>query len=184
MFFTTDADVKAGIGSARYSPDGRRIASGSDAQEKAIRIWDAENGRVLQTITGQGGRIQALAYSPDGKKIASNAPEDKAVKIWDAETGRLVRSIPVEDNGGVFSLAWSPDGKRLASGAVYGGEDDYGNHIELWNAETGENIRTIWESGAIFSLAFTPDSRRVVAGCTFTDACFIKVYDALTGNEL
>ena len=167
-----------------WSPDGRRIASGSDAQEKTIRIWDAESGRVLQTITGQGGRIQALAYSPDGKKIASSAVEDKAVKIWDAETCKLFRTIPVKGNGGVFSLAWSPDGKRLASGALYGGEDDYGNHIELWNAEPGENIRTIWESGTIFSLAFTPDGRRIVAGCTFTDARFIKVFDALTGEEL
>jgi WD40 repeat protein len=167
-----------------WSPDGRRIATGSDATEKTIRIWDAESGRVLQTITGQGGRILALAYSPDGKKIASSALEDKAVKIWDAETGRLIRSIAVEDNGGVYSLAWSPDGKRLASGAVYGGEEDYGNHIAIWNAETGEPIMTIWEDGTIFSLAFTPDGRRIVAGCTFSDARFIKVFDALTGKEL
>jgi WD40 repeat protein len=167
-----------------WSPDGRRIASGSDAKEKAIRIWDAESGRLLQTITGQGGRIYTLAYSPDGKKIASAALEDKAVKIWDAETGRLIRSIPVEDNGGVYSLAWSPDGKRLTTGAVYGGDEDYGNHIEIWNAETGENIRTIWERGGVYSLAFTPDGRRIVAGCTFSDARFVRVYDALTGEEL
>ncbi|MDR3357170.1 MAG: hypothetical protein LBO04_08325, partial [Spirochaetaceae bacterium] len=63
-------------------------------------------------------------------------------------------------------------------------EDDYGNHIEIWNAETGENIRTIWERGGVFSLAFTPDGRRLVAGCTFSDAWFIRVFDVLTGDEL
>jgi WD40 repeat protein len=167
-----------------WSPDGKRIASGSDAKEKTIRLWDAETGRVLQTIPGQGGRIVALVFSPDGKKLASSTLDDKAIKIWDANTGKLLRSIPIEDNGGVYSLSWSPDGKRLASGAVYGGEDDSGNHIEIWNAETGETIRTIWENGAIYSLTWTPDGRRIIATSNFSDAQMIKVFDARTGKEL
>jgi WD40 repeat protein len=177
-----------GVSVVAWSPDGKRIASGSNQTEKAIRIWDAESGRVLQTITGQGGRINALVFSPDGRRLASSTPEDKAIKIWDAETGREIRSIPImyegkTYNGGVFSLAWSPDGKRIVSGAIYGGKGS-GDHVEIWNTETGECIRSIREKGTVLSITFTPDGRRIVAGCTFTDARFIKVYDALTGNEL
>jgi WD40 repeat protein len=167
-----------------WSPNGKQLASGSDAQEKTIRIWDANNGKILQTIPNQGGRIVALTYSPDGKKIASSVVEDKAIKIWDSETGRLIKSIPIENSGGVYSLAWSPDGKQLVSGAVYGGEDDYGTHIRIWNTETWERIRVIGENGAIYSISWTPDGRRLVAVCNFNDGQFIKVYDALSGNEL
>jgi WD40 repeat protein len=167
-----------------WSPNGKQLASGSDAQEKTIRIWDAGSGRLLQTISGQGGRIVALTYSPDGKKIASSTVEDKTIKIWDSETGRLIKSIPIENSGGVYSLAWSPDGKQLVSGAVYGGEDDYGTHIRIWNTETWERIRVIGENGAIYSISWTPDGRRIVAVCNFNDGQFIRVYDALSGNEL
>jgi WD40 repeat protein len=171
-----------------WSPDGRRIASGSDVVEKTIRIWDAETGRVLQTIPGQGGRIRTLVFSPDGRWLASSTPEDKAIKIWDTTTGRQIRSISIlyegeAYNGGVFSLSWSPDGKRLVSGAVYGGEGS-GDHVEIWDAETGECLRTISEGGTVFCITHTPDGRRIVAASNYSDAKFIKVYDALTGKEL
>jgi len=163
-----------------WSPDGKRIASGSDEKEKAIRIWDAETGRVLQTISGQGGRVRGIAYSPDGKKIASCTAEEPALKIWDAETGRQIRSIPIED-GAPYSLAWSPDGKRLAVGYIYDKSDGY---MYIFNAETGAGIHDIWVNGAQQSLTWTPDGRRIITACNFNDARFIKVFDALSGEEL
>ena len=143
-----------------------------------------ETGRVLLTIPNQGGRIVALRYSPDGKTIASSSLEDMAIKIWDAETGRQIRSIPIENSGGVFSLAWSPDGKKLVSGAIFGGEDDWGTHIRIWNTETWERTRAISENGNVFSIAWTPDGRRIVSTSNFSDIKMLTVFDALSGEEL
>jgi WD40 repeat protein len=159
-----------------WSPDGKRIASGSDKTEKTIRIWDAETGRVLQTIPGQGGRIRTIAFSPDGRKLASITMEDKAIKIWDVNTGKQIRSLSKEYTGDITTLGWSPNGKYIASGAIQG--------VEVWEAETGERVRTIIEECNIFTVGWTPDGRRIIAGCTYSDTQFIKVFDALTGKEL
>ena len=168
------------VGVVAWSPDGKRIASGTIEDEKTIRIWDVESGQVLQMIPDQGGRIRAIAYSPDGKKIASCTMEDQAVKIWDAETGRLVKSIPIEDSE-PYALSWSPDGMRLAVGNTYDKSDGY---IYVCDAETGAEIRDIYVRGAPSSVTWTPDGRRIVAACNFTDGQSIRVYDALSGNDL
>jgi WD40 repeat protein len=166
------------VGVVAWSPDGKRIASGTIEDEKTIRIWDVESGQVLQMIPDQGGRIWGLAYSPDGKKLASCSPGEQAAKIWDPESGKLIRSIPFED-GSPYSLAWSPDSKRLAVGYV-----DSDGSIEIFDADTGTNTGFIWVRGFPQSISWSPDGRRIVTACNFTDGQSIRVYDALSGNEL
>jgi WD40 repeat protein len=65
-----------------YSPDGRRIASGSD--DATVKIWDEESGHELQTLKGHDGIVYSVAYSPDGRRIASGAG-DNTIKIWGRE---------------------------------------------------------------------------------------------------
>ena len=170
-----------GVGVIAWSPDGRRLASGSVEEEKTIRIWDVESGRVLHTITNQGGRIWGLAYSSDGKTIASCTPEEQAVKIWDAENGRLIRNIPIE-NSKPFSLSWSPDGRRLAVGNIYGSRGV--GYVFVCDVETGNKIHDIRVGGIPQSVTWTPDGRRIVSTSNFSDIQMIKVFDALSGREL
>jgi WD40 repeat protein len=98
-----------------FSPDGRRLATGGEAN--TVKIWDVQNGRLLRTLEGHNGDVYTVAFSPDddGRWIASGG-EDSAVKIWDSHTGTLIRSFRGH-TGLVSSVAFSPDGRRLVSGS-------------------------------------------------------------------
>ena len=68
------------VWSVAFSPDGQRIVSGSD--DKTVKIWDANNGKELKTLTGHY-TVWSVAFSPDGQRIVSGS-RDNTLKIWDA----------------------------------------------------------------------------------------------------
>jgi tRNA A-37 threonylcarbamoyl transferase component Bud32 len=89
--------------------------------DKTIKIWTI-GGELIRTLAGHSDRVFSVAWSPDGRYIASGSL-DNTIKIWTIE-GELKRTFKGHSNN-VFSVAWSPDGKYIASGS-----DD--KTIKIW----------------------------------------------------
>ena len=103
--------------SARFSPDGSKIATASE--DRTARLWDAVTGKPLTDPLGHPAEVTSVGFSPDGRQIVTVCA-DKAIRIWDVETGKLIADpFP---SGDTQSAQFSSDGKRLlivAQEAVY-----------------------------------------------------------------
>jgi hypothetical protein len=126
-----------------YSPDGKRLAAAFGREDSAtVKVWDAQTGRELLSLKGGSHNIgdfsNRLAFSPDGKRLASGDRE--VVKVWDAQTGRELLTL----KGVSLSVAFSPDGKRIASaGYLFKGRMPEGTEAKIWDAETGRELLTL-----------------------------------------
>lgn len=128
------------------------------------RVKDTTSGNLITTLKGHNNVVYALAFSPDGDKIASGSSDGKII-IWDVNTGQIITKLT---SGLVYSLAYSPDGKTLAS---------IGNGLALWNLTTGIPKFGLPHSG--YSVAYSPDGKSIVSGGSDNE---IKIWDTQSGN--
>src|SRR5205823_9264822 len=138
--------------------DGRflAVASGVSGVAGEIRLYavgpDGKPGpQPAHVLTGHPDLIQDLAFSPDGKTLAS-CGYDKLIKLWDVPSGKEVRTLR-EHSDSVYAVAFSPDGKLLASAAA-------DRAIKLWEAATGRLLYTLGEpTDWVYAVAWAPDGR-------------------------
>ena len=135
-----------------------------------MKVWDAQTGREVVTYKGNVGQINSVAFSPDGKRLASAAgkgPGDGGgeIKVWDAETGQELHTLPA----GGTSVAFSPDGRRIAGAGKrpidrLGGPSGSGE-VKVWDAETGRELLTLQgHTSDVWNVAFSPDGQRLASG--------------------
>ena len=163
---------ESGVSSVAYSPDGRRITSGS--WDGAIRVWEVESGAEIAVVCGDGG-VNSIAYSPDGRRIASSSV-DGTVRVWDTESGAEVISSRAARNG-VNSVVYSPDARWIATGS-----DD--GVIRVWSAKSGTKwaaLRWPRTGDAVTSVVYSPDGRRIASG---SRDGMILLWDADSGTKL
>ena len=121
------------VKSVAFSPDGLILATldediGGNLGGDAIKLWDVRTGQFLTILTdGTDFPGFAVAFSPDGTKLASGSWGDFTVKLWDVSTRKRIATFPGHI-GWVSSVAFSPDGTKLASGS-------YDGTVLVWNIE-------------------------------------------------
>jgi tRNA A-37 threonylcarbamoyl transferase component Bud32 len=158
-----------------FSPDGKRLASGS--RDHTVRVWYAQTGQTALTLTGHRSEVLSVAFSPDGKRLASAA--DHTVRVWDAQTGQ--EQLTLSEPRDVKSVAFSPDGRCLAGGSCDFFNPEKGE-VKVWDAQTGQKVLTLQgHTREVSSVAFSPDGKRLASA---SGDQTVKVWDAQTGQEL
>jgi WD40 repeat protein len=118
-----------GITCLTYSPDGKKLAAAKLGDACPIQVWDLASGESLRFTRDQpprllnarfeDGWVNALAFSPDGRTLASTKLGKTAITLWDVATGRERQRLQGH-RAEVLCLVFSPNGKLLASGSQDG----------------------------------------------------------------
>jgi hypothetical protein len=159
-----------GVYSVAFSPNGQQAVSGG---MDTLRLWDVASGKQLRRFDTPTNFVLSVAFSPDGKHIASVSSADSFVRIWDANSGQQVMILKGH-SGPAAAVVYSPDGKNLASAGK--------NTIRIWNAANGKQVNCLkGHEGAVTSLAYSPDGNYLVSGSQDKTA---RIWDLEAGKTV
>jgi WD40 repeat protein/uncharacterized caspase-like protein len=123
--------------------------------------------------TGHAAQVVALAFTSDGRLLASGSV-DNTIKLWDPASGNELRALKGHDMS-VMSVAFSPDDTIIASGSA-------DNTVKLWDVETGQEKKTLaGHTLSVRSVAFSPNGKLIASGSADQK---VKIWDVATGTDV
>ena len=129
---------------------GRKLLA-TGGQDGSAKLWEPKTGSLLASLEGGGSWVQHLAFTPDGKRLATAA--GRTVRLWD-ETGARLQSWMLK--AGVNGLGFNPVGGLLAAAA--------GAEVSLLRTGDGEVDRTLKWASTLLNLSYSPDGKIVACG--------------------
>jgi serine/threonine protein kinase/WD40 repeat protein len=174
----------ANAATVEFSADGKLLLAVEG--NRVFAGWPLSDTPERRLLYAHQGGVPAVAFSPDGKRLAAGSKSGAAL-IWDVASGRLLHTCRARPAAPghfqtVETVAFSPDGKRLASG-------DFPGDVRLWDVESGQEVTHALSSltkppGQVWRLQFSPTGRYVAAGGTLGLAVWeVRAGDGATTLE-
>ena len=166
-----------------WTADAKQIISGS--LDKTLKLWDATSGNLVREFKaykekdfekGHRDGVFCVAFSPDGKQIASGS-SDRTLKLWDVAKGTVEREFinptlkapvagdsPPAHPGWIYGLRFTTDGKRIVSA---GNAPRNHGYLAVWNVADGKMLSgEELALGSFNNLALSPDGKLVGLACS------------------
>jgi WD40 repeat protein len=147
-----------------FSPDGRHLATVSGGvlavplvatKPGDLMIWDAKDGALIRSVRGHDAPLTAVAYSPDGRTLATSS-WDRTVMLWDAETGTR-RSTLAGHQDWVCHVVFDHTGNKLATAGADG-------TVRLWDVASGRSLASFrGHKQSVACVAFDPIDERLAS---------------------
>jgi WD40 repeat protein len=161
MSVTEDEDVR----SVAFSPDGTVLAAaGGNANDFNVHVWDVATGQLVGILNGHTDIVWGLAFSPDGKLLASISRDHQAI-IYDWRNGEFVKTLDFPSE--VVSVSFSPDGQTLAVGGVNKPQEQ-GHTAAIWTYSVSSWAPSVkfLENINITAMAYSPKGDTLIGGGT------------------
>jgi WD40 repeat protein/tRNA A-37 threonylcarbamoyl transferase component Bud32 len=155
-----------------FSPDGNLFATASS--DRIVRVFDVNTKAEVATLNGHTDVIRDLAFSPDGRYLATGGDRDDLhIRVWDLITKAQVNLFAGHTDR-IHSLVFQADGKVLVSGSADG-------TVRLWDFATSKELAVLKHGTTVYGLAFSPDGTRL--GCACADNS-IRLWDVATKDQV
>jgi eukaryotic-like serine/threonine-protein kinase len=163
-------------GTVAFSPAGNTLATASSTGDGTVRLWDVATSRETAVLRGHRGGVNHVAFSPDGRLMAS-VGTDGTIRLWDVSTSREVARLSGH-TGWVMTVAFSPDGRVIASG----GDD---GTVRLWDVASGNETAVLrGPHQRIMCVVFAPDGKTLASDSRIWDLASGREVSNLRGHQM
>jgi WD40 repeat protein len=137
-----------------YSSDGTQLVIGG---RDTLTLWDAETGEWIRAMRGHTGVVYSVAFSRDGRHIASVARGDSTIMVWNGKTGQILGKFSGH-NALITSVAFAPDGHAIVTSST-------DKSLKIWDVRSGAEISTIrGHKGNVYCVQYSHDGTRLASG--------------------